>query len=86
MTAEYEVAWRDSVSDAVYRANGQPFAGTQNFRGRRIADLTRLQLVWNATPRLTFTGRYEHLQAKSALTDAGYRSSDFLAGWISFRF
>lgn len=86
VTAEYEVAWRDSVSDAVYRANGQPFAGTQNFRGRRIADLTRLQLVWNATPRLTFTGRYEHLQAKSALADAGYRSSDFLAGWISFRF
>lgn len=86
LTAEYEMAWRDDVHDAVYRANGQPFAGTQNVRGRKIADLTRLQLVWNATPRLSFTGRYEHLAARSALTEAGYRSSDFLAGWISFRF
>ncbi|MCY1671355.1 alginate export family protein [Novosphingobium sp. SL115] len=85
-TAEYELAWRDSVHDAVYRANGQPFAGTQNFRGRKIADVARLQLAWNITPRVSFTGRYEHLKARSALTDAGYRSSDFFAGWMSFRF
>lgn len=28
VTAEYQLAWRDDVRDAVYRANGQPFAGT----------------------------------------------------------
>lgn len=86
VTAEYELAWRDNVYDAVYRANGQPFAGTQNGRSRKIADLARLQLVWSITPRVSFTGRYEHLAAGPALTDAGYRSSDFLAGWVSFRF
>ncbi len=86
ISAEYELAWRDDVHDAVYRANGQPFAGTQNGRGRKIADVVRAQMVWNATPRLTLTGRYEHLMARAALTDAGYRSSDFIAGWISYRF
>lgn len=86
VTAEYELAWRDNVYDAVYRANGQPFAGTQNGRARKIANLTRLQLVWSLTPRVSFTGRYEHIDAGPALTQAGYRSSDFLAGWISFRF
>jgi len=86
LTAEYLMAWRDSVSDAVYRANGQPFAGTQNGSARKVADVARLQLVWSITPRLSVTGRYEHLAAGPALTDAGYRSSDFLAGWISFRF
>ncbi|TVV74600.1 hypothetical protein FOY91_09375 [Sphingomonas solaris] len=86
VTAEYQRAWRDDVRDAVYRANGQPFAGTQNFRARRIADVARLQLVWTITPRVSFTGRYEHLAAGPALTDAGYKSSDFLAGWISLRF
>lgn len=86
VTAEYELAWRDNVYDAVYRANGQPFAGTQNGRARKIANLTRLQLVWSLSPRVSFTGRYEHIDAGPALTQAGYRSSDFLAGWISFRF
>lgn len=82
---EYQLSWRDSVNDAVYRANGQAFAGTQNVSGRRIADTARAQLVWSISPRLSFTGRYEHLWAKAALTDAGYRSSDFLAGWLSLR-
>ncbi|HEX7820622.1 MAG TPA: alginate export family protein [Sphingobium sp.] len=86
LTAEYLMAWRNSSYDAVYRANGQPFAGTQNGRARKIADVARLQLVWSITPRLSITGRYEHLAAGPALTDAGYHSSDFLAGWISFRF
>lgn len=86
ITAEYEFAYRDNVNDAVYRANGQPFAGTQNGTARKIAELARLQMVWTITPRLSFTGRYEHLDAGPALTDAGYKSSDFLAGWISYRF
>ncbi|MFC0685017.1 alginate export family protein [Novosphingobium clariflavum] len=86
VSAEYRFAWRDSVTDAVYRANGQAFAGTQNGRARKIAELARLQAVWTISPRVTFTGRYEHLQAGPALTSAGYRSSDFLAGWLSLRF
>ncbi|PNU06585.1 hypothetical protein A8V01_01630 [Novosphingobium guangzhouense] len=86
LLAEYEFAYRDNVNDAVYRANGQPFAGTQNFHARKIAELARLQLTWTITPRLSFTGRYEHLDAGPALTDAGYKSSDFLAGWLSYRF
>ena len=84
--AEYQFAWRDSQTDAVYRANGSPFAGTELVRGAKFGEMARLQLVWSITPRLSLTGRYEHLAAGPALTRAGYRSSDFLAGWISFRF
>ncbi|USI75050.1 alginate export family protein [Sphingomonas morindae] len=83
---EYQFSWRDSVKDAVYRANGSAFAGTQNVRARKIGETARAQLVWTITPRLSFTGRYEHLQAGGALTQAGFRSSDFVAGWASFRF
>ncbi len=86
ITAEYMLTWRDDVRDAVYRANGQPFAGTQRVPDAKIADVTRLQAVWTLTPRLSVTGRYEHLAAGPSLTKAGYRSSDFLAGWVSFRF
>lgn len=86
VTAEYQLTWRDDTRDAVYPANGQPFAGTQNVRASKIANLTRAQVVWTISPRLSFTGRYEHLAAGPSLTRAGYRSSDFLAGWLSFRF
>lgn len=83
---EYQLSWRDDVRDAVYRANGTAFAGTQNFDSAKIADTLRAQIVWTITPRLSFTGRYEHLIAGPALTRAGYSSSDFVAGWLSFRF
>jgi hypothetical protein len=86
MTAEYQASWRDSTTDAVYRANGTAFAGTQNVSGRKIADTLRFQAVYPITSRLSFTGRYEHLIAGPALTQAGYANSDFLAGWLSFRF
>lgn len=86
LTAEYLLAWRDDVRDAVYRANGQPFAGTQNVRAAKIADVARLQMAWAITPRLSFTGRYEHFMAGPALTGAGYRDADFMAGWLAFRF
>ncbi|MEH3107200.1 MAG: alginate export family protein [Sphingomonas fennica] len=85
LTAEVQRAWRPAEGDAVYRANGQPFAGTERVRGARIADVFRLQLVWPIARRLSFTARYEHLAAGPALTRAGYASSDFLAGWLSFR-
>ena len=86
VTAEYQLTWRDSTTDAVYRANGQPFAGTQLIRDAKIGDVARLQAIWSITPRLSFTGRYEHLAAGPSLTRAGFKSSDFLAGWLSFRF
>ncbi len=86
VTGEYQLSWRDTASDAVYRANGTAFAGTQNVADRKIADTIRLQAVYTLSPRVSLTGRYEHLIAGPSLTQAGYASSDFLAGWISFRF
>ncbi|RVU04060.1 hypothetical protein EOE18_12835 [Novosphingobium umbonatum] len=86
LQAEYQFTFRDNTYDAVYRANGQPFAGTQNFHARKIGDVARLQAIWTISPRVSITGRYEHLAAGPALKQAGYRSSDFLASWISLRF
>ncbi|WP_310596176.1 MULTISPECIES: alginate export family protein [unclassified Sphingomonas] len=86
VAAEYQLSWRDSLTDAVYRANGAAFAGTQTLRARKIADTIRMQAVYTVSPRVSLTGRYEHLIAGPALTGAGYRNSAFLAGWISFRF
>ncbi|MBB3347503.1 alginate export family protein [Sphingomonas sp. BK069] len=86
VTGEYTMAWRATESDAVYRASGAAFAGTQDVAGRRIADLMRFQAIWAVTPRVSVTGRYEHLIAKDALTRAGYQNSDFLAAWLSLRF
>ena len=85
LTAEYQIAWRASRSDAVYRANGTAFAGTQASRGRRVANSMRGQAIWTLSPRVSLTARYEHLHAGPALTQAGYTGSDFVAGWLSCR-
>lgn len=86
VTGEYQFTWRDTVSDAVYRSNGTPFAGTEGVGGRRTVDVARLQAIWSVSPRLSLTGRLEHGFAKSGLTAAGYRDSSYAALWASFRF
>jgi hypothetical protein len=86
VTAEYEFMWRSTDKDAVYRSNGTPYLGTQLVGGSKIGDAARLQAVWTITPRLSFTGRLEHVAAGNVLTRAGYSSSDFATGWLSFRF
>ena len=86
VTTEYQFAWRPSETDAVYRASGAAFARTQNVAGHEIGQVARLQAVWTITPRLSFTGRLEHLNAGDAFTRAGYHDSMFGAGWISSRF
>ena len=86
VTGEYTMAWRPNEDEAVYRASGAAFANTQSVAGRHIADLIRAQAVWTVTPRVSLTGRYEHMMVKDALANAGYKDSDFLAAWASFRF
>lgn len=86
VTGEYTMAWRPNENEAVYRASGAAFAGTQNVAGGHIADLIRAQAIWAVTPRVSLTGRYEHMMVKDALSNAGYKNSDFLAAWVSLRF
>ncbi len=86
VAAEYGFAWRPDEFDAVYRASGAAWAGTQNVRGKKVAEVARLQATWTITPRLSFVGRYEHFKADTVLQRANLKSSDFWAGWLSFRF
>ncbi|MCT8000281.1 alginate export family protein [Sphingomonas sanguinis] len=86
LATEYGFAWRPDEFDAVYRASGAAWPGTQNVRGKKIGEVARLQAVWTITPRLSFTGRYEHFRAGEVLDRANLKSSDFWAGWLSFRF
>lgn len=86
VTAEYQLSWRETASDVVYRANGTGYAGTDRVGGHKVGDVARLQAIYSLSPRVTLTGRYEHLSSGPVLEKAGYADSDFLAGWISFRF
>jgi len=85
LTTEYQIVGRPAEDDAVYRSNGTPFAGTQQVAGHHVANVLRAELVWSVAPRVSVTGRYEHLQAGPALTRAGYADADFAAAWVSFR-
>lgn len=86
VTGEYQFSWRQTTRDAIYRANGSPFAGTAGSGGRKTGDVARLQAIWTLTPRLSVTGRLEHLFADAGLTDNSYHSSSYAAAWVSFRF
>jgi hypothetical protein len=85
-SVEYQFAWRPDARDAVYRANRSVYVGTQNVPGHKVGESVRAQVVWSITPRVSFTGRYEHLEAGPVLTRAGFGDSDFFAGWLNLRF
>lgn len=85
LTVEAQRVWRAKVDDAVYAASGRAYAGTQSVRGTHVADVARAQLVWSVAPRVSITGRYEHLIARSVLTRSGFDNSDCLSGWISMK-
>lgn len=84
--AEYSFAWRASRDDAIYRSNGKALAGTELSSARKTAEMPRLQVQWQISPRVEVTGRYEHVFAGPGLEQAGYGDSDFLTTWISYRF
>ncbi len=83
---EYQFAWRPDTRDAVYRANRSAYAGTEQVGGHKIGESLRAQVVWSVTPRVSITGRYEHLDAGPVLTRAGFGNSDFFAAWLNLRF
>ncbi len=85
LTVEAQRVWRARTDDAVYAASGRAYAGTQSVRGTHVADVARAQLVWSVAPRVSITGRYEHLIARSVLSRSGFANSDCLSGWISLK-
>jgi hypothetical protein len=83
-----EVEWlrRTDVRDAVYNAQGNPFAGTERVPGRRIGTLLRLDLGWELGRHLTGAVRAEHLVAGEVLTRSGFTDTTYLGGEVTFRF
>ncbi|MAX00434.1 MAG: hypothetical protein CMN72_12505 [Sphingomonas sp.] len=86
LTLAYNKIWRANSQDAVYRANGKPYAGTQNLSGSDIGQAFRAQASWKISPRLSITGRYEYFAAGDLLTRLNYTDSNYVALWTSFRF
>ncbi len=86
VTLEYQMTWREDKDDAIYRSNGTAYVGTPGSGGSKTGDVARLQAVWTITPRLSFTTRLEHLSAGDGLRDNGYRSSNFAAALVNYRF
>ncbi|WP_246205065.1 alginate export family protein [Altericroceibacterium indicum] len=86
LDTEYRFAWRDAENDAVYRPAAGHFAGTENVSGKYIGEMIRAQASWSITPRVTLSGRYEHLFTGTVLERAGYSDSNFFSTWLSFRF
>ena len=85
LTVEGQRVWRATADDAVYAASGRAYAGTQAVRGSHVADVGRAQIVWSVAPRVSVTGRYEHLIARSVLLRSGFGNTDCLSGWISLQ-
>ena len=83
---DYRRAWKADDADAVYRAGGKVYAGTDRPTPRRIADIARLEAQWTLAPRAMIMMRVERLHAGSALRAAGHVGSSAVTGWLTLRF
>ena len=86
LTTEVEWLSRTNEFDAVYTAQGNPYAGTQRVRGKDVGTLLRVDLRWEIGKHLTGAIWAEHLRAGSVLTRAGFGDTNYVGVESSFRF
>lgn len=81
LSFEYAYARRLQESDAVYGGGMRPYVGTEAIAGQSIGGLARLSGTWSATPNLSLSLNFEHLDAGTVLERAGYASGSY--GYLS---
>lgn len=69
--------WRVSANDAVYAPSLTPLAVAPASRKRHVANLTDLEVLWDALPWLRLAAHASHYEIGPYLEDAGARNVEF---------
>lgn len=86
VTAGADFLWRQSTGDAIYRQPNIPIARTAGHRSRYTGTQPYLLTTWQIDPHASLTLTYVHFAAGEAIRDAGGGDSDYVGGWVSYRF
>lgn len=78
--------WRASTHDAIYYgANQRPIA-MPTTRDRHVATAGNMQADWQVNRNLNFHVYLSHIRAGRALESAGGDTTNYVSGWMQFRF
>jgi hypothetical protein len=81
-----DAMWRASTRDAIYYgANQRPIAMPAS-RDRHVATAGNVQADWQVNRNLNFHVYLSHIRAGSALKSAGGDTTNYVSGWMQFRF
>ena len=82
----WNILWRETTVDAIYRPPLVAIAGTAGKGERYIGQQAILGFDWELRDQITFTGQYVHFWSGETIRALGGRDVDFVTGSIAFRF
>jgi hypothetical protein len=82
----WNLIWRESLRDAVYRTPLVSIEGTAGAGGRFIGHQAMVGAEWQLQPELVVAGQYVHFLPSSSLSQGGGRQVDFLFTSVSWKF
>jgi hypothetical protein len=85
-TLEWDVFWRQSRADAVYRISTTPVVPGDSSRARYVGNQAAVKIAWEIDANLALFATYVHFFAGTFLSESGFgRDIDFIATWIALR-
>lgn len=86
VTLGVDFLWRQDTDDAIYRQPNIPIAGTAGNNARYTGTQPYLLSTWQIDPHASLTATYVHFDAGDAIKELGGDDSEYIGGWISYRF
>lgn len=86
VSLEYGHMSRLNQHDAVYTGGLAPYAGTQNVRGKSVADIARARVAWAIGRHISWQVSYDYIMAKAVLERAGYANEHYINSIVAFEF
>jgi hypothetical protein len=84
-TVDWQALWRLEAGDAVYRPPLIPLVLVAN-GGSWLGSQLSTEVQWQLDRHCELGGIYSHFFVGDALSGAGGRDIDFVAGWLTYRF
>ena len=85
-TLDWDLFWRESRSDGLYRVSGTPQVPGAGSRARSVGSQASLTMEYELERHTTLTAAYAHFFAGAFLEESGVgRDVDFLALWLAYR-
>ncbi|WP_183029922.1 alginate export family protein [Altericroceibacterium spongiae] len=84
--AEAGFYWRRDENEPLYRTSFEPYAGTENVKGKEAMQIYRARMRWTINQNVSVVQQVEYVAAGKVLDRAGFKDEIYAATELHLRF